>query len=110
MATQQKALCILRIAVLSSQVCMNLESFEALGASLVFEKLPKETQELLTSIMLAPMETASVEEEMAAEGAAPKVVSVEVPREVPKSSRSPRLRPTPTKDAPKPKKDKKKVA
>jgi len=40
---------------------MNLESFEALVASLVFDKLPKETQELLTSIISALVETATAE-------------------------------------------------
>jgi len=65
MATQQKTLGILRIEVLSSQARMNLESFEALVASLVFDKLPKETQDLLTSIMSAPMETATTEGSMA---------------------------------------------
>lgn len=39
MAAQRKTLGILRIEVLSSQACMNLETFEALIASLVLVKL-----------------------------------------------------------------------
>jgi len=38
---------------------MNLENFEALVASSAFDKLAKATKELLTRLMLAPMETAS---------------------------------------------------
>jgi len=59
-ASQQKTLGILTIEVLSSQTCMNRENFEALIASSVFERLPKEMQELLSSIMSGPVETVSV--------------------------------------------------
>lgn len=41
------------------QLCMNPMIFKDLVVSSVFDKLPKETQELLKSLMLAPMETAS---------------------------------------------------
>ena len=84
MPAQRKTLCILRIEVLSYQVRMKLENFEALVASSVFNKLPKETLELLTRLMSAPVETASVEGSMAFEGTAPEIASVEVPAEVPK--------------------------
>lgn len=60
MDAQRKTLCILRIEVLSYQVRMNLENFEALVAISAFDKLFKATQELLTRIMPVPMETASV--------------------------------------------------
>jgi len=43
---------------------------------------------------------------MAYEGAAPEVVSVEMPAEVPKSQKSARLRPMPTREGRKTKKDK----
>lgn len=58
-ATQQKTLGILRIEVLNPQEHMNLEIFEALIASSVFEKLPTKTQLLLSSIILVPTKTVS---------------------------------------------------
>lgn len=85
---------------------MNLDYFEALVASSMFEKLSKETQELLACIMLTPMETASVGEVMVVEGDTLEITSVEVPKQVPKSLRSPMLRCTPPKEGPKRKKDK----
>lgn len=85
---------------------MNLGYFEVLVASLVFEKFPKETQEILTGIMSTPVETTSVGEVMATKGDAPKVASVEVPAEVHKLPRSPRPSPMPPKEGPKMKKDK----
>lgn len=85
---------------------MNHEYFEALIVSSTFEKLPKETQELLSSIMSVLAETVSAGEAMAVEGAALEITSVEVPTEVPKSPRSPRPRPMPNKEGPKTKKDK----
>ena len=109
MSDQRKTLGILRIEVLSYQAHMNLDYFEALVVILVFERLPKEIQELLTGIMLAPVEAASVGEEMATEGATPKVVSVEVTAEVPKSQRFPKPKPIPPKEGPKMKKDKQKA-
>ena len=54
---------------------------------------------LLNSLMLKLVETASAEGSMASEGAAPGVVSVEVPAVVPKSLRSPRPKPTVMKPA-----------
>lgn len=72
--------------------------------SSTFEKFPKETQDLLNSIMLRSTETVNVGEVMAVEGVvlwvpmavkgvAPEVVTMEVPTEVPKSPWSPRSRP-----------------
>ena len=46
---------------------------------------------------------------MASKGASPEVVSVEVPASVSKSSRSPRLKPTPAREASNKKKDKQKA-
>lgn len=120
MATKGKALAILKIEVLSSQTRMNHEKFEALIASSMFERLPKEIQEFFPSIMSVPTKTVNAGEVMTTEGAAPEVAmetkgvspeiaSFEVPVEVPKSLRSPRLRPTLTKEGPKMKKDKEKV-
>jgi len=100
---------MLRIEVSGYQLHMNTESFEALVASSMFDILHKVTQELLTSLMSAPVETTSAGGSMASKGADPKVVSVKVPAEVPKSPRSPRPRPTPLKEGPKTKKDKQKV-
>lgn len=77
-------------------------------ASSVFDTLPKETQELLNSLMSTPVETTSAGESMAFEGDAPEVRSVEVPVDVPKSLRSPRPRPTSTRDGSNTKKDKQK--
>ena len=91
------------------QLSMNLAIFEDLVASSMFDKLPKETQELLTSLMSAPMETASAGGSMASEGVSPEFISVEVLTKVPKLLRSPRPRPTTTKEGPKTKKDKQKV-
>lgn len=85
---------------------MNLASFEALVASSAFDRFPKEKQELLNSLISEPVETTSVGGTMASEGVAPEVVSVEVPTDVPKLLRSPRLRRTLTKRGPKTKKDK----
>lgn len=70
--------------------------------------------------MSVPIETAIIGDEMAAEGtapeiamaaegAAPKVLNIEVLTEVPKSLRSPRSRPTLTKEGPKTKKYKQKM-
>ena len=81
---------------------MNLENFKALVASSVLDKLPKATQEFLTRLMSAPVETASAGGSMASKGATPKIASVEVP----KSQRSPTLRPTLPKEGPKTRKDK----
>lgn len=61
-------------------------------ASSKFDRLPKETQELLNSHMLAPIETESAGFSMASKGATPEVISVEVPAVVPKLIRSPRLK------------------
>ena len=91
---------------------MNHEYFEASITSSSFEKFPKEMQELLSSIMSVPAETMITREEMivkgtspevamVAEGASPEVASVKVPREVPKSLRSPKPRPTLIKEGPK---------
>lgn len=92
--------------MLSSQAHMNHENFEVLLASAVFETLPKETQELLHSIMSMPTEVMYIEAvttegaisevAMAAEGAAPKVAPIEVSIEVLISHRTPSPRPTPT--------------
>ena len=60
--------------------------------------------------MLAPMETTSVGEVMAAEGASLEVSSVELHAKVSNSPRLPRPRPTPTTEGPKEKKDKQKAA
>jgi len=85
---------------------MNLENFEALVASSIFDKLCKATQELLTKFMSAPMETASARGSMASEGASSNIISVEIPIEVLKSPRSPKPRPTLTREGPKTKKGK----
>ena len=93
---QQKTLGILRIEVLSSQVRMNHENFEALIVSSTFWKSPKETQNLLNRITSMPTETVNVGEVMTAKGVVPgvamvaevatlEVVFVEVPAKVPKS-------------------------
>jgi len=95
---------------------MNPDIFEALIASSMFEKFPMETQELVSSIMLMPAKTVSAGEEMeiegtspevvmAAKGASPEVETIKVLKEVRKSLRTPRPRPTPTKEGPKSKKD-----
>lgn len=59
MATQWKALFILRVDVSSYQLHMNPESFEVLVASSMFDRLPKETQELLNILMSTLAEIAS---------------------------------------------------
>lgn len=59
--------------------------------------------------MSVPIETVSVGEAMEIEGTALEIASVEVPAEVPKSLRSPRLRPTLIKEGPKMKKYNKKL-
>ena len=58
---------------------MNLKSFKDLMESSVFDELPKETQDLLTSIMSAPVETATTEGSMDSEGDSPKIASIEMP-------------------------------
>lgn len=73
---------------------MNPAIFEDLVASSVFDKLPKETHELLNSLMLVPIEVASAGGYMASKGASPEVISVEVPTTVRKSARSHRPNPT----------------
>lgn len=60
--------------MLSSQACINHENSEALIASLVLERFPKEMQDLLSNIMLAPVETVSEQEAMEVEGTTPEVV------------------------------------
>lgn len=93
---------------------MNHEIYEVFLASSVFKTLPKETQELLHSIMSTPTGTMDTKE-MTAEGAmmevirmskrpAPKVVDVLV--EFPKSPRTPRLKLIATKESAKDKKGK----
>lgn len=47
MVAQRITLCILRVEVLSYQVHMNLDYFEALVASSVFDKLLKATHDFL---------------------------------------------------------------
>jgi len=99
---------------------MNRENFEALIESLTFERLLKEMQGFLTSIMSSLAETVSAREAMATEGAtsevamvteevAPKIASFKPSTKVPKSSRSLRPTPTPTKEGLKTKKYKQKV-
>jgi len=95
---------------------MNRENFEFLIASLVFEMLPKETQEFFHSIMSMPAKSMSAEAvttegavlevAITAKGASSEVAPVEVPAKVPKSPTTPWPRPTPTQEGPKPKKDK----
>jgi len=94
---------------------MNYEFFQDLVASLVFEKLSKETQELVNSVMSTNTKAMKIEEvaseenvqeiDMEAEVAAPEVAKLLA--EVPKSSRTLRLKPTPTKVTVKDKKGKK---
>lgn len=74
----------------------------------MFEKLLKETQELLTVIMSALMEIASIGEAITTEGLSLEVTSVEVRVEALKSPRSPNMRATPPKVGPKTKNDKQK--
>lgn len=83
--------------------------FKDFVANSVFDKLPKETQELLNRLMLEPMETTSDGGSMASEGASLEVVSVEVLVAVPKSPRSPRLKCMLEGEASKMKKDKQKA-
>lgn len=109
MAAQRKIVCIRRVEVSRYRLCMNPKSFEALVASSMFDRLPKETQEILNSLMLVPMETASAGGCMVSEGDAPEVVNVEMPAVVPKSPRFPRLKPTLAGGASKMKKEKYKV-
>jgi len=58
--------------------------------------------------MSRPGEAASTGGTVASEGAAPEVVSMEAPALVPMAPRSNRMKPTPVRENPKPKKDKKK--
>lgn len=108
MDTQQETLFILRVFVSCYLVFMNFAFFDDLVASSVFDTLPVKTQHLINSFMSEPMETASVRGCISSEGATPKAVNMEVPAIVPKSLRSPRLKPTLVEEAPKPKKDKQK--
>jgi len=64
----------------------------------------------ICDIMLGrgPTKTASTEGTIASEGAAPVVVSMEVPAVVPMAWRFPRSKPMVMREVPKPKKDKKK--
>jgi len=88
---------------------MNHEHYKLLIASKAFEMLPNETREFLQKIMSVPTEARDtevkesvLEVEMETEVVAPKVV--EVLAEVPKSSRTLRLKPTLTKETTKDKK------
>lgn len=70
--------------------------------------MSESSQNLINSIMSALAETTSNGGIIASKGASSEVVSMEVPAAVPKAPRSPRLKPTPKREAPKPKKDKQK--
>ena len=90
---------------------MNHEHYELLIASLVFETLPKETQDFLQNIMSVPTEAIDIEAkesvseiEMEAKEVSPEVAKVLA--EVPKYQRTPRPKPTPTKETMKDKKGK----
>lgn len=72
----------------------------------MFDRLVVETQQLINKFMFEPMETTSVGGSIAFEGATLEVISMEVSAGVPKSPRSPRLKPTLAREGPKPKKDK----
>jgi len=112
--SQPKKLGILRIELLSSKAHLNHKNFEALLASLVFETMPKETQELLHSVMSTlaeAMDTEAVTTDGAmlevvreVEGATPGVA--EVLAEVLKSPWTHRPKPTQTKESTKDKKGK----
>ena len=67
-------------------------------------------QNFINIIMSAPAKTTGTGGFVTSKGAAPEVASVEVLAEVPKSPRSPRLRPTSTTEGPKTKKYKQRVA
>lgn len=88
---------------------MNPIVFEDLVACSVFDKLPKETQGILKSLMLVSVETTSARGFMASKRAASKVISVDMPTTVPKSLKSPRLKPTLETEGSRMKKDKLKV-
>lgn len=93
---------------------MNYEFFQDLITSMVFEQLSKETQALVNSVMSTRAEAINTERvateenvqeiDMGAKVASPEVA--EVLAEVPKSPRTPRLKPTPTKETMKEKKGK----
>ena len=114
---ERNTLGILRIELLGSQAHMNNENFEALLASLVFEMFPKETQELLHSIMSMLAEAMDTEAMIAkgvvpevareVEGVVPEVSKVLV--EVRKSPWMPRPKLTQTKESEKDKKGKQAV-
>ena len=91
---------------------MNCENYVILIANKVFETLPKEIQEFLHKIMSTPTEAIDSEAEESApemelevEVAAPEVAKVLA--EAPKSPRTPRPKPIPTKETVKDKKGKK---
>lgn len=88
---------------------MNCEFFEALITSYVFDKFPELDKKIICNIMLrpGPTETTSARGIVASKVVDPEVLSVETPTHVPMVLRSPRLKPTPVREAPKPKKDKK---
>lgn len=65
-------------------------------------------QYFINNVMSAPDETASTGGNVASKGVAPEVVSMEVPAAIPKVPRSPRPKPTLSREAPKPKMDKQK--
>jgi len=82
---------------------MNREFFEDLFARCVFIEYSKLDRKLIRDIMLVPLpvENKSTRDIFAFEGAAPKAVSMEVLVIVPTTPRSPRPKPTPTRDVPK---------
>lgn len=80
---------------------MNHKFFENLVASSVFDRLLEVTQQLINNVMSSHVETASARGSIASLGATPEVVNMEAPAAVPKSSRSPRPKPTPVREVPK---------
>lgn len=87
---------------------MNPQFFGNLVASSIFYKLPKDTQWYILSTMSRPGETISTGGAIACKGAAPIVMSRKALAAMPMAPRSPRPKPTPVRDVPKPTKDKKK--
>lgn len=109
-AAQRETLHILRISKLSCLLCMNREFFEDFLTSPMFDQYPESDRKLIHDITLGPgpAETASTRRAIASEGASPEVMSMEVLAAVLMMSRSPRLKPMPTREVPKLKKDKQK--
>lgn len=87
---------------------MNPQGLEDLVTSSVFERLPKDTQQFILNAMSGLGEIASTEGTIASTGAVLEVISMETPASMPTTSRSPRLKPTPVRENPKPKKENKK--